>query len=120
MIVFERANLLFIFNFHPTQSFADYRVGTDISGKLKLVLNSDDPGYFGHGRIDAACEYFTTSEPWDNRENWLQVSAADCDIPKKMEHLRHISRSIYLRALPSYWEKQIRLPVHTQLASNAV
>ncbi|KAL1936534.1 hypothetical protein VTP01DRAFT_668 [Rhizomucor pusillus] len=73
VIVFERANLLFIFNFHPTQSFADYRVGTDISGKLKLVLNSDDPGYFGHGRIDAACEYFTTSEPWDNRENWLQV-----------------------------------------------
>ena len=27
MIVFERAGLIFIFNFNPTQSFADYRIG---------------------------------------------------------------------------------------------
>ena len=29
LIVFERANLLWIFNFHPTKSFSDYRVGTN-------------------------------------------------------------------------------------------
>lgn len=28
IIVFERGPLLFIFNFHPTKSFKDYRVGT--------------------------------------------------------------------------------------------
>ncbi|KAF8481348.1 glycoside hydrolase, partial [Gautieria morchelliformis] len=33
VIVFERANLLFIFNFHPTQSFADYRVGVEEPGE---------------------------------------------------------------------------------------
>ncbi|VCW70790.1 unnamed protein product, partial [Gulo gulo] len=28
IIAFERAGLLFIFNFHPSKSYTDYRVGT--------------------------------------------------------------------------------------------
>jgi 1,4-alpha-glucan branching enzyme len=32
-IVFEKANLLFIFNFHPTDSFPDYRVGVSKAGR---------------------------------------------------------------------------------------
>ncbi|KAI9318529.1 1,4-alpha-glucan-branching enzyme GBE1 [Dichotomocladium elegans] len=73
IIAFERGNLLFIFNFHPTQSFSDYRIGTNLTGKLKIVLNSDDPKFFGHNRIDPACEYFTTVGDWDGRANWIQV-----------------------------------------------
>ena len=41
MIVFERAALLFVFNFHPTQSFPDYRVGVEKAGKYSVVLSSD-------------------------------------------------------------------------------
>lgn len=74
MIVFERANLLFIFNLHPTQSFADYRIGSNISGKLKVVLSSDESRFFGHERIDLNGEYFTTAGDWDGRANWLQVT----------------------------------------------
>lgn len=33
MIVFERGSLLWVFNFHSTKSFADYRVGASIAGK---------------------------------------------------------------------------------------
>ncbi|KAJ3123429.1 alpha-1,4-glucan branching enzyme [Nowakowskiella sp. JEL0407] len=33
VIVFERGNLLFIFNFHATKSFESYRVGTNWPGK---------------------------------------------------------------------------------------
>ena len=29
LIVFERGNLLWIFNFHPSKSFSDNRVGTN-------------------------------------------------------------------------------------------
>ena len=29
VLVFERAGLLWIFNFHPTQSYTDYRVGVE-------------------------------------------------------------------------------------------
>ncbi|KAJ8655297.1 hypothetical protein O0I10_008986 [Lichtheimia ornata] len=73
VIVFERANLLFIFNLHPTQSFADYRIGSNITGKLKVVLSSDESRFFGHERIDMDGEYFTTAGDWDGRANWLQV-----------------------------------------------
>ncbi|KAI8144413.1 1,4-alpha-glucan-branching enzyme GBE1 [Fennellomyces sp. T-0311] len=73
VIVFDRANVLFIFNFHPTQSFTDYRVGTNLAGKLKVVLSSDHPDYFGHDRIDLTTEYFTTPGDYDGREHSLQV-----------------------------------------------
>ena len=36
MIVFERGSLLWVFNFHSTKSFADYRVGVSIAGKYPL------------------------------------------------------------------------------------
>jgi 1,4-alpha-glucan branching enzyme len=32
VVVFERGGLLFIFNFHPTQSFPGYKVGIDVPG----------------------------------------------------------------------------------------
>lgn len=33
IIVFERASLLWVFNFHSTKSFPDYRIGASIAGK---------------------------------------------------------------------------------------
>lgn len=32
VIIFERARLLYVFNFHPTQSFADYKIGSHLPG----------------------------------------------------------------------------------------
>jgi len=49
-IAFERGHLLFCLNFHPEKSFTDYPV--DVSpGTYRLVLNTDDPEYGGHGSI---------------------------------------------------------------------
>lgn len=74
VIVFERGGLLFAFNFNPTQSFVDFRVGVAIGGKYKVVLNLDDTDAFGgHGRIDELVEYFTTDMPWNDRANFLQL-----------------------------------------------
>lgn len=33
VIVFDRANVVFIFNFHPSKSFQDYRVAVEVPGK---------------------------------------------------------------------------------------
>ncbi|GAA5923729.1 1,4-alpha-glucan branching enzyme [Sporobolomyces koalae] len=71
--VFERGNLLFVFNFHPTDSFTDYRVGTDWAGKYRVVLSSDDKYFGGHDRIDKSVEHFTTPMEWNGRKNWLQL-----------------------------------------------
>lgn len=74
VVVFERGNLLFIFNFHPTESFTDYRVGTDWAGEYSIVLSSDDKEFGGHERLDKTVKHFTTPMEWNGRKNWLQVS----------------------------------------------
>lgn len=33
VIVFDRAHVVFVFNFHPSQSFQDYRVAVELPGK---------------------------------------------------------------------------------------
>jgi 1,4-alpha-glucan branching enzyme len=50
IIAFERARLLFIFNFHPHQSFFDYCFSAP-AGKYCLIFDSDSPLYGGHGRL---------------------------------------------------------------------
>ncbi|RDX89785.1 1,4-alpha-glucan-branching enzyme 1, chloroplastic/amyloplastic, partial [Mucuna pruriens] len=63
MIVFERGNLVFVFNFHWTNSYSDYRVGCLAPGKYKIVLDSDEALFGGFNRLNHASEYFTTV--WD-------------------------------------------------------
>lgn len=38
VIVFDRANVLFIFNFHPNKSFQSYRVAVEAPGKYPFLL----------------------------------------------------------------------------------
>lgn len=74
--MFERAGLLFIFNFHHTNSFTDYRVGVEVAGDYKIVLSSDDKQYGGWDRVDLTTTFVTTALEWNNRKNFLQVCAA--------------------------------------------
>jgi len=65
LLVFQRAGLLFVFNFHPQKSYPDYRFEAP-AGKYKMVLDSDAPQYGGHSRLIAGQEHLT-----------LRASAAD-------------------------------------------
>uniref|UniRef100_H3AP55 1,4-alpha-glucan branching enzyme n=2 Tax=Latimeria chalumnae TaxID=7897 RepID=H3AP55_LATCH len=73
IIAFERANLLFIFNFHAVKSYTDYRVGVELPGKYKIVLDSDAAEYGGHQRLDYNTEFFTEHLAFNNRSNSLLV-----------------------------------------------
>jgi 1,4-alpha-glucan branching enzyme len=55
VIAFTRGEYLFVFNFNPTKSFTDY--GIFLTGKFKIVLDSDDPKFGGFNRIDRAVIY---------------------------------------------------------------
>lgn len=50
VIVFQRAGLIFAFNFHPANSHRDYRFVAE-AGKYRMVMNTDDPKYGGHDRL---------------------------------------------------------------------
>jgi 1,4-alpha-glucan branching enzyme len=73
VIVFERAGLLWIFNFHPSNSFTDYRVGVEQEGTYRIVLSSDSKAFGGHGNVAEDTRFFTTPFQWNERKNFLQV-----------------------------------------------
>lgn len=73
VLVFERAGLLWIFNFNPTQSFTDYRVGVDVAGTYRIVLDTDDTAFGGLGRNVKETRFFTTDLEWNGRANFVQV-----------------------------------------------
>ncbi|KAK5937184.1 alpha-1,4-glucan branching enzyme [Knufia obscura] len=73
VLVFERAGLLWIFNFHPTKSFTDYRVGVEEAGTYRIVLDTDSPEFGGFNRNDKNTRFFTTDMPWNGRKNFTQV-----------------------------------------------
>uniref|UniRef100_A0A7S3UCH1 1,4-alpha-glucan branching enzyme n=1 Tax=Picocystis salinarum TaxID=88271 RepID=A0A7S3UCH1_9CHLO len=75
LIVFEKADCVFVFNFNPTQSFSDYRVGCHLPGRYKVVLSSDDPKYGGFGNVQEGDgnEYFTNEGYHDGRPHSFLV-----------------------------------------------
>ncbi|KIJ69977.1 glycoside hydrolase family 13 protein [Hydnomerulius pinastri MD-312] len=73
MIVYERAGLLFIFNFHPTNSFTDYRVGVNVAGDYRVALSSDEKKYGGFENVKSGGKYTTTPMEWNGRQNFIQV-----------------------------------------------
>ncbi|EFA11030.1 1,4-alpha-glucan-branching enzyme [Tribolium castaneum] len=73
VIAFERAGLLFVFNFHPTKSFADYKLGFEGEGEFRIALCSDDKEFGGHSRIDTSIHNFTKPESFCGRRNSIQV-----------------------------------------------
>jgi len=42
LIVFERGDLLFVFNFHPHKSWEHYRIGTCWSSQHIILLHTDE------------------------------------------------------------------------------
>uniref|UniRef100_A0A0E0G7M7 1,4-alpha-glucan branching enzyme n=1 Tax=Oryza nivara TaxID=4536 RepID=A0A0E0G7M7_ORYNI len=67
MIIFEKGDLVFVFNFHWSNSYFDYRVGCLKPGKYKVVLDSDAGLFGGFGRIHHTAEHFTADCSHDNR-----------------------------------------------------
>lgn len=73
VVVFERAGLLWVFNFNPTKSFTDYRVGVEEAGTYRVVLDTDTKDVGGFERIDKETRFFTTPFEWNGRKNFTQV-----------------------------------------------
>ncbi|GAA4299893.1 alpha amylase C-terminal domain-containing protein [Nibribacter koreensis] len=59
VLVFERADLLFLFNFHTKNSIPDYILPVNHAGSYQILLSSDAPETGGHDRVDTTISYFT-------------------------------------------------------------
>jgi 1,4-alpha-glucan branching enzyme len=73
VLVCRRGPLIFAFNFHPTRSSADYRFGVPGTTDYRLVLNTDDFWFGGHGLVDVGQVYPLQRFPADHRNQSVQV-----------------------------------------------
>ena len=74
VLAFGRGDLVFVFNFNPTQSFTDYGFLVP-KGSYKTVLDSDSIQFGGYGRIDDGVEHFTLMDPLYKKvhKEWLKL-----------------------------------------------
>jgi 1,4-alpha-glucan branching enzyme len=73
VLVFERAGLVFCFNFHCTKSFPDYKVGVWESGKYVIALDTDDTKFGGLERRDSSIPVHTFPEEYNDRKCHMMV-----------------------------------------------
>ena len=62
ILAFSRGRLLFVFNFHSSESVTDFPVAAPPGGKFKLLFSTDDPEFGGQGRIAPGQEFFPSEE----------------------------------------------------------
>ena len=67
VLVFERGSLVFLFNFHSSESVADYSVIVP-PGDYRLLLDSDEERFGGHARIKPAQTFELLSEMRGNEK----------------------------------------------------
>jgi 1,4-alpha-glucan branching enzyme len=57
VIAFSRGDLLFVFNFHPVTSYTGY--GIPVSGRFRIILDTDEERFDGFSRIDRSRVYLS-------------------------------------------------------------
>ena len=74
VLAFKRGKLLFVFNFSPTQSFADYGLLVE-AGEYEVVLNTDAKDFGGNGLVDDNVKHFTNYDPLYEKvgKGWLKL-----------------------------------------------
>ncbi len=59
VVVFERNNLIFIFNFSTDKSIPDYKFIANLPGTFDIILDSDAAVFGGHARLDSDTQFHT-------------------------------------------------------------
>lgn len=74
ILAYMRDNLLFVFNFNPTQSFTDYGMLVP-EGEYKVILNTDEKRFGGFGLTDDEIHHFSHFDELYRKENkgWLRI-----------------------------------------------
>ena len=75
LIIFEKGDLLFIFNFHAHKHYEHYRIGTSWSTNHRIVIDSDESRFMGWNRLEWGHTnvYPCIHEPWMNRPNYIKI-----------------------------------------------
>jgi 1,4-alpha-glucan branching enzyme len=73
LIACRRGPLVFIFNFHPTASHADLRIGVPDDRDYRVILNTDDFWFGGHSIVQTGQIYPNQPVAWHDHPRSIQV-----------------------------------------------
>ena len=63
-LAFRRGPLVFVFNFHPTESYTGLRLPVPDACDYRLILDTDSPVFDGFGRVAGDVVYPRQDVPW--------------------------------------------------------
>ncbi len=74
ILAYRRKDLIFVFNFNPSQSFTDYGLLVP-TGAYDVVLNTDDKAFGGNGLTDDSIRHFTNYDALykKDKKEWLKL-----------------------------------------------
>ena len=73
LLVYRRGALVFAYNFHPGESYADLRVPVPDPCDYQLVLNLDNVLFGGYGLVDEGVIYPNQDVPFHGRNQSIQL-----------------------------------------------
>ncbi len=74
VLAFRRGDLIFVFNWNPSQSFSDYGFLAP-AGEFEVILDTDSATFGGFGFIDHSVNHFTQPDPLysPSGKGWLKM-----------------------------------------------
>lgn len=74
VLAYMRGKYLFVYNFHPTSSYADYRFPAPV-GKYTPLLSTDEVRFGGQDLVDLSVEHFTLYDPLllQEKHGWISL-----------------------------------------------
>lgn len=72
-VVYRRGPLVFVFNFHPTESYHDLRIPVPDPADYTIILNTDNKRFEGHGLVDESVTYWKQPVPMYGRDQSIQI-----------------------------------------------
>lgn len=72
-LVYRRGPLVFVFNFHPTESYTDLRIPVPDPRDYRVVLNTDDKVFEGFGGVPEGQTYWKQPVPMYGRDQSVQI-----------------------------------------------
>lgn len=73
LLVYRRGPLVFVFNFHATQSYTDLRLPVPDPVDYWIALNTDGADFGGNGSVDGGVTYLRQPSEYAGRQQSVQV-----------------------------------------------
>ena len=73
LLIYRRGPLVFVFNFHPTNSYSDFRIPVPDPRDYKPVLDTDEKPFGGPGRVDQNVVHLKQNVPYASRQQSVQI-----------------------------------------------